>query len=73
MILLLFATYINGLRVCSNICLFADDCVSHREIIEDRYMRIIQTDINAIANWCDAWHTELNFPKCIIMTVHSSN
>lgn len=65
----LFLIYINDLPSCapSYICLLADDCVIYREITEDKDMRILQADIEAITNWCDIWHMELNSAKCKLM------
>lgn len=71
---LLFLIYINDLSsvVSSKIHLFADDCVIFREITTDNDINILQSDLNAISNWCDKWLMDLNIKKCKIMRVSRS-
>ncbi|KAM7303245.1 reverse transcriptase family protein [Ixodes scapularis] len=68
---LLFLVYINDLptSISSSISVFADDCVVYREITNDSDVHIIQSDINAISSWCDAWHMKLNTMKCKTMRI----
>lgn len=68
---LLFLIYINDLPDCvsSSISLFADDCVIYREIANESDTSILQSDINALSNWCTLWHMELNTNKCKAMRV----
>lgn len=68
---LLFLIYINDLpsRVSSNILLFADDCVVFREITCDDDITNLQSDLNAISEWCKACYIDLNVNKCKYMRV----
>lgn len=68
---LLFLIYINDLAstVSSHIHLFADDCVLFREITCDNDIICLQSDLNAISVWCEAWRMELNINKCKLMHV----
>lgn len=68
---LLFLIYINDLpsKLCSNIHLFADDCVIFRKINNSDDIRILQSDLTAVSNWCQTWLMELNINKCKVMHV----
>lgn len=68
---LLFLIYINDLPNCvsSSIHLFADDCVFFREITTNDDIHALQSDINAISNWCSTWQMKLNVKKCKFMRV----
>lgn len=68
---LLFLIYVNDLPSCvlSNIHLFADDCVIFREINNDNDVTALQSDINAISNWCEQWLMELNTTKCKVLRI----
>lgn len=68
---LLFLIYINDLpqRVTSNIYLFADDYVVVREITNAQDLTTLQTDLNAISDWCNDSLMTLNNNKCKVLRV----
>lgn len=68
---LLFLIYINDMAslLKSNVLLFADDCVVFREITSDNDANLLQSDLNAVANWSKTWLMELNTKKCKVMRI----
>lgn len=68
---LLFLIYINDLPkdISSSIKLFADDCVIYREIRTNADNLALQTDLDHISSWCDAWLMKLNVTKCKAMRI----
>ena len=73
----LFITYINDI-VCnlylnSKIKLFADDAVMYREIWSSQVEVTFQNDIDSITDWAKTWQMSLNFDKCNVMSITTSN
>jgi hypothetical protein len=71
---LLFLLFINDLpsSVCSNVRLFADDCIIYREIHSARDTQILQDDLNNLEEWEKKWKMSFNVDKCHIMHVSKS-
>ena len=67
---MLFLLYINNINnaITSQIKLFADDSVLHRNIRNENYHVILQNDLDTISKWTEKWLMELNINKC---SVHS--
>ncbi len=68
---LLFLIFINDLgeNISSQIRFFADDCCLYRPIRSEQDQNILQNDLNKVMEWCNKWGMELNFKKCVSMTV----
>ena len=63
----LFIMYINDLPSCflsSNCLLFADDVNFFKRIASVEDCRVLQTDLNALSDWCFLWRMKLNLTKC---------
>lgn len=64
---LLFAIFINNIPVVitySKSLLYADDLKVYKEIKRPEDCHQLQTDINSLANWCEANNMTLNTSKC---------
>lgn len=62
---LLFLVYINdiGSNIVSSLRLFADDCVIYKEITEPNDIRILQSDLFKLTEWCNLWQMHINAEK----------
>lgn len=68
---LLFLLHINDLPsvVDSQVRLFADDCLMYRPIRSREDRIALQSDLDSLERWGDAWGMRFNAKKCQIMTV----
>ena len=68
---LLFLTYINDISVnLSSSCrLFADDCILYRNISSAADAKILQEDLNKLAQWAKTWGMYFNIDKCMVLRV----
>ena len=68
---MLFLLYINGINnvITSQIKLFADDCVLHRNICNQNDQVILQNDLDKISSWAEKWLMELNINKCSVLHI----
>lgn len=66
---ILFLIYINDLPTCisSRIRLFADDCVVYRQIRSVNDPLLLQSDLDALSDWCKTWSMSLSIEKCKFM------
>ena len=66
---LLFLCYINDLPncVCSQVRLFADDCLLYRSVKTVSDAAILQTDLTALEHWASKWKMHFNPIKCYVM------
>ena len=71
---LLFLLHINDLPsvVSSQVRLFADDCLMYRPIEARGDQEDIQSDLDALQQWGDAWGMRFNAKKCHIMRISRS-
>jgi hypothetical protein len=62
----MFLVYINDLpsSVTSNVGLFADDSVIHRQIYTSNDFVLFQENLNQVGDWCDASLVQLKNEKC---------
>lgn len=68
---LFFDIYINDVRdviLYSHLLLFADDNKLYKLIKETSDRFLLQSDINALADWCEKNDLELNIEKCKILS-----
>ena len=63
---LLFLIYVNDLprSISSQVFLFADDTKLIRSISTSADHVQLQTDLDNLAKWCDAWQLNFNATKC---------
>ena len=68
---LLFLHHINDLPsvVSSKVRLFADDCLTYRNIKNKEDQIALQKDLNLLENWGNTWGMHFNAAKCNIMRV----
>ena len=68
---LMFLVYITDLpsSVTSNVDLFADDSVIHRQISTSNDCVLFQENLNQVGDWCDASLVQLKNEKCRIVHV----
>ena len=68
---LLLLLHINDLPsvVSSKVRLFADDCLSYRNIKNKEDQIALQKDLNLLENWGNTWGMRFNAAKCNIMRV----
>ena len=66
---LLFSLYINDISsdIESEIRLFADDCVCHREIKDEKDTMKLQRDIDRLGSWARKWDMRFQPVKCNMM------
>lgn len=69
---LLFLIYINDLpaNLCSDVRMFADDCVIYRPITKSSDIQLLQSDIDCIRTWCNKWLMSLNEKKTSLLSFH---
>ncbi|MCG8116962.1 MAG: reverse transcriptase domain-containing protein, partial [Candidatus Thiodiazotropha endolucinida] len=67
----LFLVFINDLpdNIRSSVRLFADDCVLYRDIYSPSDCRILQDDLDRLAQWEADWQMKFNVAKCHSMRV----
>ena len=68
MLLLLYINDINN-AITSQIKLFADDSVLHRNICNQYNQVILQNDLHTISSWAEKWLMELNINKCSVLSI----
>ena len=68
---MLFLLYINDINnaIISQIKLFADDSVMHRNIHTQNDQVILQNDLDTISSWAEKWLMELNINKCSVLSI----
>ena len=69
---LLFIIYINDLPDIlkhSKPLLFADDTKLYFNVDCVEKCNLIQSDLNALTNWCQKWKLDLNINKCKVLSV----
>ena len=68
---MLFLLYINEINnaITSQIKLFADDSVLHRNIHDQNDQVILQNDLDTISSWAEKWFIELNINKCSVLSI----
>ena len=68
---LLFSLYISGItkRIDSELRLFTDDCVCHREIKNSEDTVKLQEDIDRLGSWARSWGMRFQPVKCNIMQI----
>ena len=68
---MLFLLYINDMNnaITSQIKLFTDDSVLHRNIHSQNDQVILQNDLDTISSWADKWLMELNINKCLVLSI----
>ena len=68
---MLFLLYINDINnaITSQIKLFANDCVQHRNIRNQNDQVILQNDLDTISSWAEKWLMELNINKCSVLCI----
>ena len=66
---LLFLIYVNDLprSISSQVFLFADDTKLIRSISTSADHVQLQTDLDNLAKWCDAWQLNFNATKCKVI------
>ncbi|KAF2365243.1 Reverse transcriptase domain [Trinorchestia longiramus] len=72
---LLFIIYINDLNVgiISKINKFADDSKLYHKAFTERDRVTIQSDLNRLLQWTEAWKMSFNIDKCSLMHVGANN
>ena len=72
---MLFLLYINDINnaITSQIKLFADDSILHRNIHNQHYQVILQNDLDTISSWAEKWLMELNINKYYVLSLLHSN
>ena len=67
---MLFLLCINDINnaITSQIKLFADDGVLHRNIRNQNDQVILQNDLDTISSWAEKWLMELNINKCSVLS-----
>ena len=66
----LFIMYVNDLSSClrsSECLLFADDVKIFKRISSANDCLDLQTDLNALSEWCSLWRMKLNLAKCFFI------
>ena len=68
---MLFLLYINDIadNVDSQMRLFADDIIVHREICSPEDHRILEQDLNKLHTWARVWQMDFNITKCAVVSV----
>ena len=68
---MLFLLYINDINnaITSQIKLFADDSVLHRNICNQNDQVILQNDLDTISSIAEKWLMELNINKCSVLSI----
>ena len=68
---MLFLLYINDINnaITSQIKVFADDSVLHRNIHNQNDRVILQDDLDTISSWAERWLMELNINKCSVLSI----
>ena len=68
---MLFLLYIHNINnaITSQIKLFADDSVLHRNIRSQNDQVILQNDLDTISSWAEKWLMELNINKCSVLSI----
>ena len=63
--------YINDISegIHSQIKLFADDCLVHRNVQTSTDQQILQQDLNTLMKWADKWQMKFNIKKCKIVQI----
>ena len=67
----LFLLYINDLpdTIDSQVRLFADDTVLYRTIKSDTDHHRLQTDLDKLSDWANAWDMQFHTDKCLVMNI----
>ena len=68
-ILFLLYKYDINNAITSQIKLFADDSVLHRNICKQNDQVILQNDLDTISSWVEKWLMELNINKCYVLSI----
>ena len=55
--------------MCSNISLFADDCVIYRNIENRSDAATLQEDLNTLNEWQLKWQMAFNASKCFLLRI----
>eukprot|EP00057_Strongylocentrotus_purpuratus_P022897 XP_011677371.1 PREDICTED: RNA-directed DNA polymerase from mobile element jockey-like [Strongylocentrotus purpuratus] len=63
--------YINDLQALlkSQTRLFADDCLVHKEVGNERHTYSLQADLTYLESWQDRWNMKFNASKCSVMII----
>ena len=71
---LLFLVYINDLpdNISSEVCLFADDCVLYRPILNNSDVSGLQADLDTLTSWQNTWQMKFNAKKCFVLKLSHS-
>jgi len=74
---LMFLTYINELvsvleQHNIKVKLFADDVKMHVRILDDLDVRSLQSALDALVQWSDAWQLPISINKCCILNIYIS-
>ena len=66
-----FLLHINDINnaIKSQINLFADHSVLHRNIHNQNDQVILQNDLDTISSWAEKWLMELNINKCFVLSI----
>ena len=73
---LFFILYMNDLPECINNCkvsLYADDAKLYAPVTSLQAISDIQSDINAVVEWCRRWRLNLNPTKCYFIHYNPKN
>ena len=68
---MLFLLYINDINIAitSQIKLFADDSVLHKNIHDQNDQVILRNDLDTISSSAEKWLMELNINKCSVLSI----
>ena len=67
----LFLVYINDIQdnISSKIRLFADDSIVYRDISSPDDHKILQNDLQTLADWSKTWLMDFNIKKCATLSI----
>ena len=67
----LFLLYINDIQeqIQSTMRLFADDSIVYREIRSPEDHKILQQDLDSLADWSSTWLMHFNIKKCAVLSI----
>ena len=68
---LYFLLYINDLPdgLCSNVRLFADDCILYNTVSGPNNAAKLQRDLDTLTEWQNRWQMDFNASKCYVLRV----
>ena len=68
---LYFLLFINDLPdgICTNVRLFADDCILYNSVAGPEDAGKLQKDLDKLTAWQDKWQMEFNAAKCYVLRI----